>query len=258
MGETSKLCPACGAPNIISARFCIACGQSLGTAVTGTKTHASLTNAVGIPQLPANTHSNVLAIPQKPARLQRMSFLYLIDSVINVCLGLLWLAPICTAPLGVYSFVVGIFEFLYVLKILPDPIKPDQDIATTTPLTRTSKFNKGLAIMQVINILSLNIFSFIIGILSLSWIKDKEIEDYLAKINANPPRIVLETSDQLTIFSLYNYQKLSGIFWIALGTLQFLTITVSIFYCLLIIVALVGLRKIFVGISRCKVSSRII
>lgn len=248
MRETSKLCPVCGAPNIISARFCVSCGQALGTATTETKAYSSLTNFIETQQMLVNVSSDTLIAPQKPSRLQKLSFLYLIDSVINISLGLLWLSLICTAPLGIYSIVVGIFEFLYALRILPDPIKPDQTDMLTMTLIQTSKPNRGLAIMQIINILSLNIFSLIVGVLSLSWMKEKAIKDYLAEINARPPRIPMETPDQLKIYSLHNYERLSGIFWIVLGTFQ----------CLTILGLIAGLWNIFAGISSCKMSSRIL
>jgi hypothetical protein len=103
--------------------------------------------------------------------------------------------------------------------------------------------------MQIANILSLNIFSLIIGLLSLSWINEEAVRGYFNKINTiSPISIQPETSDQTTIRNISDYERLSGIFWIILGTLQTLTI----------VGAICGIWNIFAGISRCKLSPRIL
>ncbi|MGQ9528123.1 hypothetical protein [Chloroflexus sp.] len=252
MRDTTKFCPSCGSPNMLSARFCISCGYSFEAVVTtDTSAHKSISTQTTIdaPRSLTSVNLDVTFPPQKPKRLQTLSFLCLIDGVVSISFGLFLLSLICTAPLGVYGIIVGIFEITYALKIIPDPIKTDKEKINTIPLMQTAKPNKSLAIMQVTNILSLNVFSLIIGLLSLSWINEGAVRSYFNEINTIPSiPIQAETPDQTTIRNISDYELLSGIFWIILGTLQTLTI----------VGALAGIWNIFAGISHCKVSSRIL
>lgn len=248
MKQTAKLCSVCGTPNSMVARFCVSCGQSFSTIMTSEAlTGGGIAQPSTYPQ-PVVADTYVNAIPQKPVRLQTLSFLCLIDGVVSICIGLFWLALICTAPLGIYGIIVGVFDILYALKIIPDPIKVDKQKTNTVTLLQTSAPNKNLAMMQVVNILSLNIFSFIIGMLSLSWIKERTFQEYFYTINVIPTTPnQLETSDQTTIRNIADYEHLSGILWIILGTLQTLTI----------VGAIAGLWNIFAGISHCKIAPHI-
>jgi hypothetical protein len=67
--------------------------------------------------------------------------------------------------------VVGIFEIIFAAKLLPEPPK-------------TNEFSKAVAIMQIINVLSLNILGIVTGILSLVFVNDPEVVAYFATVPA--------------------------------------------------------------------------
>jgi len=123
------------------------------------------------PPLPSPTAPS---FPPKPGYVQAIAIMCLVDGILNVLwggslgLGLLcscFLAP--CAPLGVYPIVLGILEVIYAARLLPDPIRP------TAPA-------QYLAIMQIINIITGDVVSLAIGIVSLVFYADAEVKAYFA------------------------------------------------------------------------------
>jgi len=110
--------------------------------------------------------------PKKPGKLLAITILSLVAGVMNVLVCVLLILTICGAPLGIYAGIVGVFEIIYATKALPDPVKTDS-------------LDKRLAIMQIVNIISGNMFSLIAGILTLIYFEDSEIRAYFATVNSN-------------------------------------------------------------------------
>jgi len=79
----------------------------------------------------------------------------------------MWLCGIFTIPLGAYAIVLGILEIIYATKILPDPIR----------ISRPAKY---LAIMEIVDIISVNLISLVVGILGLVFYDDAEVQAYFA------------------------------------------------------------------------------
>jgi len=109
---------------------------------------------------------------QKPGMIQAIAIMCLISGILNIMWGiglsitlLVGLVTICLIPLGVFAIVVGVFEILYAIELLPDPI-------------RAKKPAQHVAIMEIINIISGNVISLIIGVLSLIFYNDPQVKAY--------------------------------------------------------------------------------
>jgi len=97
----------------------------------------------------------------------------LVNGIINCLGGVVFILMIYTIPLGAYSIVLGILEIIYATKVLPDPIK-------------TSEPAKYLAIMEIINIVTCNFISLVVGILGLIFREDPEVQAYFAALQGRP------------------------------------------------------------------------
>lgn len=122
----------------------------------------------------------------KPGKVQALAIMTLIDGILNVLYGLILavsmligalgtvgITCLCV-PAGIYAIVVGILEIIAAAKLLPEPAK-------------VKEFPKYLAIMQIINIISGNVFSTVTGILALVFANDPEVVAYFASIELAPP-----------------------------------------------------------------------
>ncbi len=106
----------------------------------------------------------------KPDKVQAIAIMSLVDGIVNVIYGIVLISTFCLAPLGLYAIAVAVLGILYASKLMvqrPEPIQP----------------NKTLAIMQIVNILSGNVISLVIGILSLVFYDDPEVRRYYAALN---------------------------------------------------------------------------
>lgn len=104
----------------------------------------------------------------KPGMVKAIAIMNLVNGILNILTGLSWLAMfifIVTIPIGVYSLIVGILELINSSRLLPDPIKLDRP-------------PKNIAVMEIINIISGNIVSLIVGILSLVFYQDDNVKSY--------------------------------------------------------------------------------
>jgi hypothetical protein len=109
----------------------------------------------------------------KPGKLQAIGIMNLVDGILN-CLWGFFLMVFCfflviTILIGLYSILVGILELLNSQKFMPDPIKTDKPA-------------KNIAIMEIINIITLNPIPFVVGVLSLVFYNDDEVVDYFAAL----------------------------------------------------------------------------
>lgn len=112
---------------------------------------------------------------KKPDNVQIVASATLVNGIINLLWGatlILGLLPtlICW-PLGAYPFVLGILEIVYAARLLPNPPRAVQ------PATY-------LAVMEIVDILYLNPFAVIGGILALVFYNDPQVVAYFARLNS--------------------------------------------------------------------------
>lgn len=109
----------------------------------------------------------------KPNTVLAIGIMAIVDAVLSGLSGLVWLITICGIPLGIYSIVVAILAGMYAYKLLSNPPQPVQP-------------NKTLAILQIVNIITGNIFSMAFGILSLVFYNQPDVQAYFAYRNGQP------------------------------------------------------------------------
>jgi hypothetical protein len=122
----------------------------------------------------------------KPGKVTAIAISTLVDGILNIIwsfsLGIGFFAfGVATfglgcllLPLAAYPLVLGILEIIYAAKILPNPAKP-------------TKPARWLAIMQICNIVVGDVISLVVGIVSLIFYNESEVEDYFAQIS--PPEL---------------------------------------------------------------------
>lgn len=140
--------------------------------------------------------SQIISSPtlHKPGKLTAISIMVLISGIGNVIYGLafilvvglsvlggammtLGIGLICTpiACLGLYPLILGIFEIINAAQLLSDP-----------PKVRPSK---PIAIMQIVDILVLNVYTLVVGILTLVFMEDPDIQTYYGNLNSQSPSV---------------------------------------------------------------------
>ena len=121
---------------------------------------------------------------QKPGLFTAIAVMTLASGVINLFWGFIasatalgTLIGIVCLPITILPTILGIFEIIYAAKLLsaqPEPVKPSQSIA----------------IFQILTFLIGNVFSMVVGILTLIFYNDVIVKEYFAHINgtaAIPP-----------------------------------------------------------------------
>jgi hypothetical protein len=123
-----------------------------------------------------NTQSTYL---QKPSLVNVIAWTTLASGIVNLGWGLvvsatamLTVIGICCTPLTILPAILGIFEIIYAAKLLSVPPQP------VRPATN-------LAILEIVCVLSGNVFTMIVGILSLIFYNDPAVKNYFARLNAN-------------------------------------------------------------------------
>ena len=113
---------------------------------------------------------------EKPIKVQTMAILVLVSGILNVIWGgilalggMISIIGILCAPILILPMVLGVFELIYALNLLADPPK-------------VKKPYQAIAILEICNIIFLNIFSVVVGILSLIFISEEEVKDYFASL----------------------------------------------------------------------------
>lgn len=114
----------------------------------------------------------------KPTKVQTMAILVLINGILNVLwggilalFGVISIIGILCAPLLILPMILGVFELIYALNLLADPPKVKEP-------------SQVLAILEIVNIIFLNIFSVLVGILSLIFISEAEVKEYFASLES--------------------------------------------------------------------------
>ena len=120
---------------------------------------------------------------QKPGKVQALAIMTLINGALNIVyalgatlaivLGTLGIGLLC-APVTILPAVLGVFEILWAIKLLSDPPQPVQP-------------SQVIPILEISCILTGNVVSLVVGILSLVFQNELEVKRYFAEINAAAP-----------------------------------------------------------------------
>jgi hypothetical protein len=124
---------------------------------------------------------------ESPGLVKTIAVLTLINGIVNIFWGLIATAVVvptiilaCLAVFTILPTILGIFEIIYALKLLNTPPQPVQPSTT-------------IAILEILCVLTGNVFSMIVGILSLVFYNDPQVKEYFAKLNGIPYPVAPET-----------------------------------------------------------------
>jgi hypothetical protein len=118
---------------------------------------------------------------QKPTLVNVIAWTTLASGIVNIIWGLAAsgtalatvIGIICT-PITILPSILGVFEILYAAKLLSNPpqaVKPSSTIA----------------ILEIVCVITGNVFSTVVGILSLVFYNDEIVRDYFARLNGISP-----------------------------------------------------------------------
>jgi hypothetical protein len=123
---------------------------------------------------------------ESPGLVKTIAVLTLINGIVNIFWGLIATVSvtasiilICLAPFAILPTILGIFEIIYAIKLLSDPPQPVQPSTT-------------IAILEILCVLTFNVFSMIVGILALVFYNDPQVKKYFADLNGIPYPIAPE------------------------------------------------------------------
>jgi hypothetical protein len=115
---------------------------------------------------------------QKPGLFTAIAVMTLTSGIVNLFWGFLASATalgtiigIVCLPVTILPTILGIFEIIYAAKLLsaqPQPVQPSQSIAA----------------FEIMSFLLGNIFSMVVGILSLVFYNDLAVKNYFSELNA--------------------------------------------------------------------------
>ena len=113
----------------------------------------------------------------KPTYVHIIAWATLVSGIVNLFWGLAasgtalstFIGIICI-PIAILPTILGIFELIYAAKLFsnpPQPMKPSTNIA----------------FLEIATVLTANVFSMAVGILSLIFYNDTVVKDYFARLN---------------------------------------------------------------------------
>ena len=115
-----------------------------------------------------------------PGLVKTIGVITLISGIVNIFWGLIATAIVvptiilaCLAVFTILPTILGVFEIIYALKLLGNPPQPVQPSTT-------------IAILEILAVLTGNVFSMIVGILSLVFYNDPQVKGYFAHLNGIP------------------------------------------------------------------------
>ena len=118
---------------------------------------------------------------QKPGLFTAIAVMTLTSGVVNLFWGFIASATalgtivgVVCLPITILPTILGIYEIIFAAKLLssqPEPIKPSQS----------------LAVFQILTFLMGNIFSMVVGILTLIFYNDLSVREYFNGLNGIAP-----------------------------------------------------------------------
>lgn len=124
-----------------------------------------------------NSYTNYL---ESPNLVKTIAVLTLINGIVNIFWGLIATAVVvptiilaCLAIFTILPTILGVFEIIYALKLLNNPPQPVQPSTT-------------IAVLEILCVLTGNVFSMIVGILALVFYSDAQVKEYFARLNGIP------------------------------------------------------------------------
>jgi hypothetical protein len=129
---------------------------------------------------------NPIPVLEKPSQVQTLGILTLISGIVNIVytltmIGVLIFNAIITLGIGLIGFLclpifllpaaLGVFEIIYGIKLMANPMKP------VLP-------NKTIAILEICMIIGLQVFGPVVGILALVYYDDQKVKDFFSQLNA--------------------------------------------------------------------------
>jgi len=119
-------------------------------------------------------------LQQKPTLVSVIAWTTLTSGIVNLFWGiaasgtaLATIVGIFCTPLTILPTILGVFEIIYAAKLFSNPAQPVQ------PSTN-------IAIFEIACIVTGNVFSMAVGILSLVFYNDMVVKEYFARLNGTP------------------------------------------------------------------------
>ncbi|HSB01809.1 MAG TPA: hypothetical protein VLE49_14255 [Anaerolineales bacterium] len=115
----------------------------------------------------------------KPTLVNVIAWMTLVSGIVNLFWGLGFSLTVILGSLGIgilclwftiLPTILGIFEIIYAAKLLSNPPQAIQPSTT-------------IAILEIVCVLAFNLFSVVVGILSLVFYNDTTVRDYFARLN---------------------------------------------------------------------------
>ncbi len=117
---------------------------------------------------------------QKPGLVTAIAVMILTSGIINLFWGFVASATalgtiigVVCLPITILPTILGVFEIVYAAKLLsaqPQPVQPSPSIA----------------IFEILTFMMGNLFSMVVGILSLIFYNDLSVKEYFARLNGQP------------------------------------------------------------------------
>jgi hypothetical protein len=125
---------------------------------------------------------------EKPTLVKTIAILTLINGIVNVFWGLAATATVlstivlaCLAGFAILPTILGVFEIIYAAKLLAEPMQPIRP-------------SQSIAIFEILCLLTFNVFSMIVGILSLVFYNDPQVVNYFTRLNEEGPQAPVPAS----------------------------------------------------------------
>ena len=117
--------------------------------------------------------------PIKPGKIQAISIMTLVGGIIGVLIGLSWgcyfgMITLATFGIGVFLMILPVYALIFGIMAI---IRGSQMLGSN-PMP-AFKSAKGIAIMQIVNIICCDITNLVLGIINLVFLNDPEVKDYL-------------------------------------------------------------------------------
>ena len=114
---------------------------------------------------------------QKPALVNAVAWMTLASGIVNLFWGvaasgtvLATIVGVICTPLTILPTILGVFEIIYAAKLFSNPPQP------VLPSTN-------IAVFEIACVITGNVFSMAIGILSLVFYNDAVVREYFARLN---------------------------------------------------------------------------